>query len=41
MKTWSYRNLPFAVLAALALVLGACSDSMTEPEEEHYEPEGL
>lgn len=40
MKTWSYRNLPFAVLAALALVLAAC-ESSTEPEEEHYEPEGL
>ena len=40
MKTWSYRNLPFAVLAALALVLAAC-ESSTEPEEQHYEPEGL
>lgn len=40
MKTWSYRNLPFAVLAAFALVLAAC-ESSTEVEEEHYEPEGL
>ncbi len=39
MKTWSYRNLPFAVLAALALALAACES--TEPEEEHYEPEGV
>ncbi|MCY3677064.1 MAG: hypothetical protein OXH66_05635, partial [Gemmatimonadetes bacterium] len=41
MKTWSCRNTPLAVLAALALFLGACSDSITEAEEEHYEPEGL
>lgn len=40
MKTWSYRNWPFAVLAAFALVLAAC-ESSTEPEEEHYEPEGV
>ena len=40
MKTWSYRNRPFAVLAACALVLAAC-ESSTEPEEEHYEPEGV
>ena len=40
MKTRSYRNRPFAVVAALALVLAAC-ESATEPEEEHYEPEGL
>ena len=40
MKTRSYRNLPIAVLAAFALVLAAC-ESSTEPEEEHYEPEGL
>jgi len=41
MKTWSYRNSSLAVLAALALVLGACSDSMTEAEDEHAEPEGV
>lgn len=40
MKTRSYRNRPFAVVAGLALVLAAC-ESATEPEEEHYEPEGL
>jgi len=40
MKTWSYRNLPFAVLAAVALILAAC-ESATEPEGEHYEPEGV
>lgn len=40
MKTWSYRNWPLAALAAAALVLAAC-ESSTEPEEEHYEPEGL
>ncbi len=40
MKTRSYRNLPFAVLAAFALVLTAC-ESSTEPEEEHYEAEGV
>ena len=40
MKTLSYRNWPFAVLAAFALVLAAC-DSSTDPEEEHYEPEGV
>jgi len=40
MKTRSYRNRPIAVLAAFALVLAAC-ESSTEPEEEHYEPEGL
>ena len=40
MKTWSYRNFPFAVLAALALLLGACSESMTE-HEEHAEAEGV
>lgn len=40
MKTWSYRNWPFAVLAAFALGLAAC-ESSTEPEEEHYEPEGV
>lgn len=40
MKTRSYRNLPVSVLAALALVLAAC-ESTTEPEEEHYEPEGV
>ena len=40
MKTRSYRNWPIAVVAALALVLAAC-ESSTEPEEEHYEPEGL
>lgn len=41
MKTRSYRNSPLAVLAALALVLGACSDSMTETDDEHAEPEGV
>ncbi|MDE2806299.1 MAG: hypothetical protein OXN18_14250 [Gemmatimonadota bacterium] len=41
MKIWSYRNSPLAILAALALLLGACSDSMTETEEEHAEPEGV
>lgn len=41
MKTRSYRNSPLAVLAALALVLGACSDSMTETEDEHAEPDGV
>lgn len=41
MKTRSYRNSPLAVLAALALVLGACSDSMTEAEDEHAEPDGV
>jgi len=40
-KTRSYRNSPLAVLAALALVLGACSDSMTETDDEHAEPEGV
>ena len=41
MKTWSYRNSLPAVLAAFALLLGACSESMTEPEEEHAEAEGV
>ncbi|MDE2652206.1 MAG: hypothetical protein OXI71_00180 [Gemmatimonadota bacterium] len=40
MKTLNYRNWPFAVLAAFGLVLAAC-DSSTDPEEEHYEPEGV
>lgn len=40
MKIRSYRNTPFAVLAAFALLLGACSESMTEMEE-HAEPEGV
>lgn len=41
MKIRSYRNTPFAVLAAFALLLGACSESMTEMEDEHAEPEGV
>ena len=40
MKTWSYRNWPFAVLAALTLVLAAC-ESSTEPDDDHAEPEGV
>lgn len=41
MKIQSHKNSPFAVLAVLALLLGACSESMTEMEDEHAEPEGV
>ena len=41
MNTKSYRS-PLAALAAiLALTLAGCSESMTEVEEEHAEPEGV
>ena len=37
-----YRNSPLFVLAAFALLLGACSnETMTEMEDEHAEPEGV
>lgn len=41
MKIRSYSYSPFAVLAVVALLLGACSESTTEPDDDHAEPEGV
>ncbi|MCY4400138.1 MAG: hypothetical protein OXE96_12485 [Gemmatimonadetes bacterium] len=37
----SYKNSPLFVLAAFALLLGACTETMTEVDDAHAEPEGV
>ncbi len=41
MKTGYYRNSLAAVAAGFALILAACSDSATEPDDDHAEAEGV